>query len=286
MRILSYFSFLLLVFSLSSSSVIADTRTGTSPIGDNLLPVTTPDTTVLSDALAAQRTGIVLPPSENGRTNTPLPGEIIVPGDDEYGYYVLLGDEDDLVDNLSLEVIFSAPQQDPIVIGEDIVVTQTVSVQNIGNESFNTTLNLWNYAGAVEEELLTQFASFNVSYENNTLGEQAIFSLALAVNETKLLDLTYTYPGIVQTVTCQEQSLADLLPPGATIKETDLPLDTALSQECTVDLENARPEILFTPITINLEDYPQLEGLVGLTGENEVIVQDNKFTLSFQEEER
>ena len=280
MRILSIFFCLLLVFSLVGA---APARTGSVIVEDKLPPVTTPDTSLLADAYEAQRTGIVLPPAEDDRKHNPMPGRIVAPGADEFGFYVELGAENETIGNENLSVVFMAPEQEPVMVDVAITIMQELVITNELNETLNSTINLWNYAGEVEEELLRQYESFRVFANDTELSEEPLFFLSLGPGEQKSLDLIYTYPAITQTVTCEETSLVDLLPPGATITETDLPLDTELSTTCTVDLEMARPEILFTPITVSLEDYPQLEGLIGLAGEQEVTVENNRFLLEVNE---
>ena len=280
MRILSILFCLVLVFSLVGA---APARTG-SVIVDSALPtVTTPDTSLLADAYEAQRTGIVLPPAEDDRKHNPMPGRIVAPGADKYGYYVELGAEEEAEETEMLSVMFSIPEQEAVMVDVPITVTQELVISNEENKTKNTTINLWNHVGTVEEELLRQYESFTVLDQGQEISEEPLFFLSLAAGEQRTLNLEYRYPAITQTVTCEEQSLVDLLPPGATITETDLPLETSLSTTCTVDLELARPEILFTPITVSLEDYPQLEGLTGFAGNQQITVENNQFLLEVNE---
>lgn len=235
----------------------------------------------LSSVHEAQRTGVVLPPSEPERQQIPLRGSIITPESDLFpggdGYYVLLGDEEEAEQPLQID--FHAPFQAPIVVGELITITQNITINNTLNETWNESVNLWDYAGQIEERLLTEFLTFSVQYGADILSEQAYFPLTLEVGELKTLALTYTYPAIQQTVECSENHLFDLVPQDAQIKYTDLPVDTLLSKTCTVQLNYARSDILFQPITVTLEDYPQLEGLSGYssTTGKEIEVTDLQF---------
>lgn len=175
-------------------------------------------------------------------------GSVFYRGDGEsQDVYVELGASGD--DAYTLEA--EEPIQGPVTIDVPVNWTQTISV----SASEEVSINLWNHEEQIPRTLLSDAIELRVMNGDDPLSEVPIFRVA---NGTWNLTITYTTPAVHREVRCEENTVADLLPSGAQLISSDLPLDTFVQRVCRIRLyhESYTPYtgVSFTVSEIDQED--------------------------------
>jgi len=228
--------------------MVVSLTTATSPRRITLNPVIDHEHKILENNISTENTTS----SSNETNQIPLKGEIILLNETN-GYYVLLGDSET---KTNLKVNFSKITQLPVIINEPVVMKQELTISNEDNETLIETINLWDYETQIPEENLKDLIKIEILDENNNLeSEKPILETKLSPNETKKYLINYVYAPITKYVTCKKQTLADIIPKGAIITETELPLDTIITNNCNVKV-SYDGLLEFENITIRLPEIP------------------------------
>lgn len=122
----------------------------------------------------------------------------------------------------------------PLVQGNvtiDVPVNWTQSI--VVNATQNTTVNLWNHNASFPDSFLSDVQKMSVVLDGEVVSQVPIFEVPEGVSN---VTITYETPAVHRQITCMNETVKDLLPPGATLISSDLPLDTYVQRVCRIRL--------------------------------------------------
>lgn len=175
---------------------------------------------------------------EQQRPSGPMPsaaGDVLFRGNGtSRDVYVRLGSNE----SRSYELDGDDPVQGPVALDIPVNWTQRISVESTENAS----INLWNHNETVPSTLLSDAIEIRIERNGSVISEVPIFQVP---EGSWNLTVTYTTPEVRREVTCEDRTVADLLPDGAQLITSDLPLDTFVQKVCTIRLYHES----YTPYT-------------------------------------
>lgn len=148
--------------------------------------------------------------------------------------------------------VFSPLYQEAILIGEPVSIYQTIDVTNHAQEVLSATLQLADYVDTVylEEALSISVASVGEESELET----PTVLLNIPPGETREYILTYTFTPVYKEVTCEQTTLADILPQDATQVESQLAIAETIQHICHVRIHH-EGDIHYYDITVPLDEF-------------------------------
>ena len=187
----------------------------------------------------------------------------------EQGVYVRLGD----AGTLSYTATFSEAQQGPVVIDEPVRWT----IEGMVNATQNVTVNLWNHNDSIAESLLADAINMSILLNGEEISEVPIFSLPTGAHD---IVIELTTPPVREEIVCEKRSIQDLLPPGARIITSDLPVDTVVQEVCRIRLyhESHTP---YADVQISIDEIPQerIKSIYSVEQERYVLLENDTAVL-------
>lgn len=122
----------------------------------------------------------------------------------------------------------------PLVQGNvtiDVPVNWTQSL--VVNATRNETINLWNHNDSFPDSFLSDVQKMSVLMSGEVISQVPIFEVPAGISN---VTIHYETPAVHRQVTCRNETVQDLLPPGATLINSDLPLTTFVQRVCTIRL--------------------------------------------------
>ena len=153
-------------------------------------------------------------------------GDVLFIGDGEsQDVYIVLGSESERSYDLGVGELV----QGAVRIGIPVEWTQNLTI--VTDE--NVTINLWNHEESIPHTFLSDVIEMEIVFEGEVISEVPIMTVPAG---SWNLTITYRTAPVHREIVCEKQTVADLLPPGATLISADIPLDTYVQEVCRIRL--------------------------------------------------
>ena len=153
-------------------------------------------------------------------------GDVVFIGEgDSQDVYIMLGNESEHAYELAVGPL----EQGEVELEVPVTWTQTILISS----EENVTVNLWNHNESIPHSFLSDVLDMEVALEGEVISEVAVMNVPEGEWN---ITIRYRTPPVQREVVCEKQTVQDLLPPGAEVISSDLPLDTYVQEVCRIRL--------------------------------------------------
>ncbi|MGM5480080.1 MAG: hypothetical protein ACQESC_01335 [Nanobdellota archaeon] len=253
-------------FVISNDSIIENSTTRNATLNTTFNKTNTTDngTTTIIENISSN--------FSNGLRGTIINGSSVI--NNSSSFYLKLGDEN--ITSMNISVLSS--NQEEVVVGKEVILTQTLSVHNSGDEIITPTINLWDVE--VGTHLINSTTSLEVYDDDVLISEQPLFSQKINPGQTIDLRVVYTLPPVLVETFCNQTTLQDTLPEDATILNHTIDPNTVLGTTCRIDITHAGKypyKKFLAPINISFTG--NLKTITNAKTGEELVLTENKLIL-------
>lgn len=181
-----------------------------------------------------QRLEVTLPNSAIGVSGTV---QLIQPEKELSGVYMELPEDfsgEEAGESADVSVALGPLVQGEIKEGEPVKWYQDIILTNSGQQEIAYTMSLWSQASAIGIDFLSEVSSFRISLEGEVISESSVAIISLLSGQQQKLEITYETAPVTIERSCRDITLAELLPPEATVTGTEILLDTPIKTACSI----------------------------------------------------